>query len=326
MQGCLLCQDRPHAETNKQLDPPKFVPEVMTERSPQVTRRPTLRDTEAIRILQQGYWWAGRWKYPSFSDSQLEFLAKAGYAVHNKRLSHEECLQWALSVRDLVTPRRVANAFVYSLTTRHLEYRSALGSYANLQHMPMHKFQRTDGFHTDFCRHCGYEGPLGRQFDTGTLHFERVKWGGVRHNHLFYMALDIECFAKLEAVEPTLEDYQVLADVLNVVARSRTVGEIKKSLARVIKSNDSERAMLCEILAYAGVIRPHGIPSLAHSFIPWENRGDAKPHSDQQFPLNHWSGNGFCKEAVKYWFPAILIQEASPTNPAEDTAFVLQLT
>ncbi len=200
---------------------------------------------------------------------------------------------------------QVAAAFLYSLNSRHLEYRSALGSYAHLEHMPHHEFFRTDGFHTDFCKVCGYETAVGREHDFGVFNFERHKWGGVRHDHLAYIAYDLDCFGKLPTVTATVEDIELMHQILNLAGRCQNVGQFKKGLAQVINSNDAERSQLCEILAYSGILQPSDCPSFAGSYVPFERRGDGKPRSDKKFPLSFWEGNGYRMDAVKYWFPQV---------------------
>lgn len=268
-----------------------------------------MRNEKAIRLLMNGYWSSSGWKNPSFSKSDKEFLIQSGYLKERVRLTHKDCLAWAFEVRSQVTRERVSRAFLYSLTTRKLEYRSALGSYAHLQHMPAHDFERADRFVTEFCKTCGYETEAGRQIDFGVLNFERHKWGGVRHDALEYMAYDLECLSKLEDVSPTDEDLDTLVLILKLADdRSNTgknVTHLKKGIGKILKSNDSERDELCQILAFAGILQPQDCPSFADSYIPWNRRGDGRPKSDQKFPLGWWGGHGYRIKAVEYWFPRV---------------------
>lgn len=264
-----------------------------------------MRNEAAIRILLKGYWGTAGWKEPDFSQAEVLMLTESGYLKKGARLTHDECLAWAFEVRGKVSRSQVANAFLYSLTSRHLEFRSALGSYAHLEHMPNHKFERAEGFHSDFCLVCGYETSAGREQNFGVLNFERHKWGGVRHDQLAYMAYDLECFSNLEAVTPTAEDTAILVRILKLAGECQNVGQFKKGLAKIVSSNDAERAQLCEILAYAGILQPLDCPSFAGSYVPWDKRGDGKPRSDQKFPLSWWEGNGYNLAAAIYWFPQL---------------------
>jgi hypothetical protein len=40
-------------------------------------------------------------------------------------------------------------------------------------------------------------------------------------------------------------------------------------------------------------------------FIPFADRADNRPDSDQRYPLNCWKGPGIQPSAVRYWFPEL---------------------
>ena len=259
---------------------------------------------EAIKILLSGYWGKAGWKVPSFSSDQVQLLTEAGLIRPTECLGHDEALKWALSTRRSVTAASVADAFLYSLTSRDLRYRSALGSFAHLQHMPKHKHKPAKGFQDDICAVCGFDNAQGDNIEFGTLNFERHKWGGVRHDQLVYMAYDLELFQKLPtAPDPTDEDREILRRILDASTSAKNFSALKKALGPIVKSNDSERDNLCQILAYVGVLQPHDCPSFADAYVPWDNRGDGKPRSDMNYPLGWWDGLSYCEAGVACWFP-----------------------
>ena len=93
------------------------------------------------------------------------------------RLSHGDIVRRAIEVRTRVDPQVVADAFLVSLSTRKLEPRSALGSYAVLRHFPPHEhYDRRKG-----CPVWGEYNDPDEDEDLNVLNFERFKWGGVRH-------------------------------------------------------------------------------------------------------------------------------------------------
>ena len=72
--------------------------------------------------------------------------------------------------------------------SRRVEIRSALGSFAVLQHFPMHAApgQR------EACPVCGdYNRPADEE-DLNVLNFERFKWGGVRHDQQYPLPFQIK--------------------------------------------------------------------------------------------------------------------------------------
>ena len=258
---------------------------------------------DAIKILLSGYWGKEGWKTPDFSADEMRLLDEAVLLRPTESLDHDGALKWALSARRGVTPASVADAFLFSLSTRDLRYRSALGSFAHLQHMPQHKQKTAEGFFSDICTVCGFDEAQGNRIDFGTLNFERHKWGGVRHDHLVYMAFDLEQFQKLPALNPTEEDRQILKQIFDAATSSKNVSALQKALGPIIKSNKAERENLCQILAYAGILQPADCPSLADAYVQWDNRGDGSPQSEMNYPLGWWAGLSYCEAGVTYWFP-----------------------
>ena len=242
---------------------------------------------DAVKLLLSGYWDKSGWKEPSFSDDEMRLLNEAGLLRPTETFHHDQALAWAFKAKENITPTAVADAFLYSLSSRDLRYRSALGSFAHVSHMPEHEHQRADGFHSDICSVCGFAEWQGKDVDFGVLNFERHKWGGVRHNQLVYVAYDLELFKKLPvAPTPQKEDKEILLRILDAAVSSKTLTALQKSLAKIVKSNDSERSTLCQILAYVGILCPVDCPSFANAYVNWDQRGDGDPkairntHSD----------------------------------------------
>ena len=259
---------------------------------------------EAIKILLSGYWGKAGWKEPDFSPDEVQLLTETGLLRPAECLGHDEALEWALSIRRGVTAASVADAFLYSLTTRDLRYRSALGSFAHLQHMPKHNHKPAKGFQSDICAVCGFDAAQGENIKFGALNFERHKWGGVRHDQLVYMAYDLELFQKLPtAPDPTDKDREILRRILDASAAAKNFSALKKALGPIVKSNDSERDILCEILAYVGILQPPDCPSFADAYVQWDKRGDGNPRSDMNYPLSWWDGQSYCGAAAARWFP-----------------------
>jgi len=172
--------------------------------------------------------------------------------------------------------------------------------------MPKHKHKRAKGFHTDICAICGFDSAHGDGIDFGMLNFERHKWGGVRHDQLVYMAYDLELFQTLSIPPaPVEEGKQILRRILDACKSSKNFSLLKSSLAKIVKSNDSERSQLCQILAYAGIIQPSDCPSFTGSYIRWDKRGDGRPRSDMNYPLGWRRGSGYREPGVEHWFPGL---------------------
>jgi hypothetical protein len=98
-------------------------------------------DRKALNILFSTYWSSTGWK-PERDQvtpaADLLHAKRAGVMFDPVRPSHEGIVRRAIEVRVRVDPEAVAAAFLASLSTRRLELRSALGSYAVLRHFPDH--------------------------------------------------------------------------------------------------------------------------------------------------------------------------------------------
>lgn len=144
----------------------------------------------------------------------------------------------------------VGAAFAASLSSRRLDLRSALGSYAIGRHLPVHPY---DG-HADVCATCGLREHT-RQ-DQNVLNFERFKWGGVRRDHLAYVVFDLEQFQSAPKLEPTSADLEILRQLLDLLSAAPTTMTAVQlaAEAQVVPGNRDEREILLELLAVSGVL------------------------------------------------------------------------
>ena len=57
--------------------------------------------------------------------------------------THSDMLQRLRSILKQIDPQDIADAFLFSLSTRRLEYRSDLGSYYYAMAIPEHEFMKS---------------------------------------------------------------------------------------------------------------------------------------------------------------------------------------
>lgn len=137
-------------------------------------------DKKAKNILFKTYWKNG------WIDSNLQQVDPADFAYAKSMglmfdpltISHDECVEEILAILPAITIEKVINAFLSSLSTRQLEWRSGLASYFIAQQIPPHKYDKvvsghsyTNGqiSHTSYtCGVCPPErGVIGDLLDTG---------------------------------------------------------------------------------------------------------------------------------------------------------------
>lgn len=264
---------------------------------------------KALKILFTTYWSSKGWKAEKDQvtpPDDLLFARRAGVMFDPVRLSHEEIVRRAIDVRAGVEPRAIAAAFLASLSTRRLDLRSALGSYAILRHFPDHDHHGP----RNPCPTCGEYDRTRRDEDLNALNFERFKWGGVRHQHPSYAAFNLERFLESDRLEPMDADLAILRDLLRAIESvpAKTTGpQLQAGLIGIFPSSKAERDILVNILGYCGILRTPGHPGFRERFIPSCDREDPPHHFvDMGYPACWWRGrDGIDRDAVREYFPAL---------------------
>ncbi len=271
-------------------------------------------DKKAKKILFNTYWSGKGWKdwaerYTSPTD--FEYAKEKGLMFEPITISHDECVKRIVKLAENITMEQVTKGFLSSLSTRRLDWRSAISSYyiANLftehKYTPVEsgRFYKGDAVvhisHTcGVCKNLKY-GVVGKENyeseDLNVLNFERIKWGGVRHGELLYTLFDLEQFTKEEIPEPSNSDAEIFKETLKAVESCNPgdyPGALRKRLAEVslLKANKAERDVIIEILACIGVLAPKSC-----------NRQESGKH-DWTF-ATYWRGeDGYNKDVVEKYF------------------------
>jgi len=213
------------------------------------------------------------------------------------RRDHDAWVEATRRAVRAVAQEEIADAFIASLTSRRLDLRSALGSYAVARHLPEHSFEA--GNASWLCRICG----LTRDDEPGdmnVLNFERFKWGGARHD-LCYVAFDLEQFLrapKLAADDAATTLGRQLLEALRRVPPHETASAALKHLV-MIKGNVNERASLLDILGVCGVLSTAEHPGYLTTFIPHDER-HIPPYRnvERSYPVCWWRGSDGVNEAA----------------------------
>lgn len=94
----------------------------------------------------------------SITQEDIDYAKENGYMFDYPTYeSHDNTLKKTNDVLSKISVVEVANAFLYSLSTRKLEYRSALGSFFFAKAIPKHKIDIGYGHCDDnHCYICGW--------------------------------------------------------------------------------------------------------------------------------------------------------------------------
>ena len=236
-----------------------------------------------------------RYVQVGITDEEYEQAKQAGIMFPKQAtLSHDECMERIAKAVSSITPEDAANAFLYSLSTRALEYRSVLGSYHYAKAIPQHEC--TELRSCDICKWDTYnDHTIKQEYENhyDVLSYERYKYGGVRHERAVYALFDMERFLELPKVQHTAEDERILTGIISAaegLAPSNKAGALQKALtgAKLFKSNKNEVDVLLDILGVCGILEDPKHPCYAEDFMSTLNRDPPELTNDYSYPLNHW--------------------------------------
>ncbi len=222
--------------------------------------------------------------------------------------THDETINKLHRLLSEINPEDVANAFLYSLSTRKLEYRSALGSFYYAKAIPEHKLNENISASIPpqtahiRCYLCGWDAwetePSDRdkRYGLNVFNFERYKWGGVEHTFLDYALFDLEQFIKLPKVTPTDNDKEILNKILKCIdqlAPHNKVGKLRDVIIsqKILSCNKSEVGNILDILGICGVLVNKDYPSYEDRFVDLYQRDPIVAKSDFAYPVNRWSAS-----------------------------------
>ena len=173
----------------------------------------------ALKILFDTYWCPNGWRSagtldwtPTTPAADFDYAIEAGAMFPPCVLRHDDVMRRLGTLRAEIRPRDVGDAFVASLSSKLPSLRSALGSFAVMQHLPFHSYKLPVGW----CGICGAADDKTAQ-DLSLLSFERHKWGGVRHENPLYAAFDLERVRVEEGDPPSTEDRARLVELVATI-------------------------------------------------------------------------------------------------------------
>lgn len=266
-------------------------------------------DKRALRILLDAFWSPTGWKPEALrgvSVEDFEYAKSKDVMFDPVQMDHELALRGLESAIRRLDRQRMADAFLSSLSTRRLDWRSGFASYAVFQHMPTHTALKRDSR----CDFCGMS-PGRPTVDLNVLNFERFKWGGVRHDQVLYAAFDLQQFLKENVSPPRADDvsiFRAIIDSVRAAPGQTTSAELQSHLPKSFKSNKGERDVLVAMLGFAGILSIPGHPSYTDAFVPMSARQSPnRRFVDMSYPACWWVASNELDEAkLGEWFSHIL--------------------
>lgn len=260
-------------------------------------------DKRALKILFDAFWSPDGWKPRRVSGEDFVYAKSKGVMFDPVKMDHQRVLNELSVTFGQLEKRCLADAFLASLSTRRLDWRSPLGSYAVFQHLPIHApvVDSAGG-----CNVCGLY--LSRsQEDLNILNFERFKWGGIRHDQVNYAVFDLKLFLNTKVPKPLPHDIRIFHGIIDAIASvppDVTSSGLQSHFANVIKSNKAERDVIIAILGFCGILGTPEHPGFADSFVAVRERTlPDRRFVDMSYPACWWQGSvGINQSKLNGWF------------------------
>ncbi|HEY4092703.1 MAG TPA: hypothetical protein VGN46_14415 [Luteibacter sp.] len=256
-------------------------------------------DKRAWKILHDMYWGSAGWVPESkrvVSDEDFQYAKGKGVMFDPASADHAKLVMATCELVDGLDRRTVADAFLASLTTRRLDWRSALGSYSVFEHMLPHGAQGDK----KRCLHCGFY-LADRSLDPNLYSFYRLKWGGVVHGELAYAAFDLDQFAKAEVPKPSADDiglFHALISSIRNAGPTVTAAQLHTHFPKEFKSNKAERDIVISILGICDILADANHPGFSDVYLPTTNRPEPnRRFTDMPYPASWWTGSIGINEA-----------------------------
>lgn len=248
------------------------------------------------------------------SEDEMDIAKEQGYLFdYPEYETHSDMLQRLRSIRAQIDSKDIANAFLFSLSTRKLEYRSALGSYYYAMAVPEHELMKSHNeilaAAANHCYLCGWSSwkrvpnkadiRFGHNFDN----YERYKYGGscIGCTDINYVLFDLEQFIKLPKVQPTDEDKRIFARILSCVEcleSTDKAGKLRDVIrkAKIFKTNKDEISVLLGKLGICGILASNKFPAYDVYFANEYERDPVEYKNDFAYPVNLW----YARDGINY--------------------------
>ena len=214
------------------------------------------------------------------SAEELAYARKMGVVVEDRPITLDQVLDALEQVFEAVSLEDAAQAFLYSLSSRDVDYRYILASYMYARSWFSFDRGRTQ------------EVP---QKLTGTFfNWVKYKGGGIWGTigkPIFYL----EQFVSMERRAASDADLEILrsilqrADSMEDEASGTALATAIRS-AKLLPCNQAEAVGIVETLGICGILDAPGHPGFLHSFTPPLERDTGDLRQSLSYPLNWWRG------------------------------------
>ena len=234
-------------------------------------------DKKAVQILNR---LMDDQKKHSVNAEELAYARKMGVVVEDQPITHDQAIDILEQVFETVSLKDAAQAFLYSLSSRDVDYRYTLASFVYARSW------------LSFDQGQAEETPekLTGSFFNWVKHKGGGIWGTIGKPICY-----LEQFAPMERRTASDADVEILRSILEL-ADSMEDEASGAALATAIRTakllpcNQAEALGIVETLGICGILDAPGHPGFLHSFTPPLERDTGDLRQSLSYPLNWWRG------------------------------------
>ena len=219
-------------------------------------------------------------KKHSVSAEELAYARKMGVVVEDQPITHDQAIDILEQVFEAVSLEDATQAFLYSLSSRDVDYRYILASYAYARSW--------------FSFDQGRTQEVPEKLTGSFFNWVKHRGGGIWETigkPIFYL----EQFASMELRVASDVDVEILRSILELAdsMEDKASGSALATAIRTAKllpCNQAEAVGILETLGICGILDVPGHPGFLHSFTPPLERDTGDLRQSLSYPLNWWRG------------------------------------
>lgn len=234
-------------------------------------------DKKAVQILNR---LMDDQKKRSVSAEELAYARKMGVVVEDRPISRDQALDVLKQVFEAVSLEDAAQAFLYSLSSRDIDYRYILASFVYAR----------SWFSFDRGQAEAVSENLTGSFFNWVKHKGGDIWGTIG-KPIFYL----EQFTSMERRAASDVDVEIVHSILELAdsmadEASGTALATAICTTKLLPCNQAEAVGIVETLGICGILEAPGHPGFLHFFTPPLERDTGDLRQSLSYPLNWWRG------------------------------------
>jgi len=219
-------------------------------------------------------------KKHSASAEELAYARKMGVVVEDRPITLDQALEVLERCFEAVSQEDAAQAFLYSLSSRDVDYRYILASYVYAR----------SWFSFDRGRAEEVPEKLTGTFFNWVKHKGGGIWGTIGKPIFF-----LEQFVSTERRTASDVDVEILRSILELAdsmedEASGTALATTIRTSKLLPCNQAEAVGIVETLGICGILEAPGHPGFLRSFTPPLERDTGDLRQSLSYPVNWWHG------------------------------------